>query len=343
MPPIELIVNGGFESGLTGWTNTDGEVNPESSYFSPGSSNRVSEVDGNTGQTTVLEQSITVGAPVMTQVTFDYGLRTAAAGDAGTDGFRVEILDSGGGTVAFMDYFPTATSMGTAPPLDVNFTSAGTYTLRITELGDDDSLGAVIDNISIMDCFTGDALIKTTSGFCKAIDIVVGQDVWTQNGYQKVKWIGIRAVSKAEQIADTSFRAVRFEQGSLGAGLPNRALLVSQNHRMVLSNWKVQAYVGVDQALAPAKHLIDGENIALAPCDDIEYVHFIFDAHEIVEANGCLTESFFPGEQAMRGVERDALDELLALFPELKDGGMQNWKTALPILKSHETALVLSE
>ena len=341
MPPINIIVNGDFESGLSGWTATDGEVNPESSYFSPGSANRVSEVDGNSGQTTVLEQSLTIVGPVNTELTFDYGLRTAAAGDAGSDGFRVEVLDSGGAAIASFDYLPVNLFMDTAPPLAVNFPAAGTYTLRITELGDDDSLGALIDNISLLVCFEGNSLIKTNAGFCKASDIQIGQMVWTQdNGYQPVKWVGSRLVSKQEQIADKSLRAVQFNKGSLGCDMPNQDILVSQNHRMVLSNWLVQSHMGMDQALAPAKHFVNEDGVTLAPCEDVEYVHFMFENHEIVEANGCLSESFFPGDQAMKGINKDAQDELYKLFPELERGAGNDWVTALPVLNRYETELV---
>lgn len=343
MPVVNLILNGTFEAGLTDWTATDGEVNPESAYFTgSSSSNRVSEFDGTGSPASILEQSFTIDNAVTRELTFDFAVRSA--GIIGSDGFTVEILDSGGGVVETMTYFPTNnTGMLAAPPLEINFPSGGTYTLRITEVGPNDTLGALIDNIELLVCFAGDTLVRTKEGLIKASEIQLGQQVWTQeNGYQSVKWVGKRAVSKIQQITDQRLRPVLFKQGSLGVDMPAQDLMVSQNHRMVLSNWKVQTHLGLDQALAPAKYLIDGENVTLAPYADVEFVHFMFEEHQIVDANGCLSESFYPGAQAIQGVEQEARDELFMLFPELESGCDTGWEIALPLLKRHESKLVFA-
>ena len=47
------------------------------------------------------------------------------------------------------------------------------------------------------------------------------------------------------------------------------------------------------------------------------YVHIMFDQHEIVFAEGALTEAFYPGPQALKSIDRAAMTELLTLFPEL--------------------------
>ena len=46
------------------------------------------------------------------------------------------------------------------------------------------------------------------------------------------------------------------------------------------------------------------------------YHHLVFDTHEIIEANGALSESFFPGPQALQSIPESAKAEFNALFPD---------------------------
>jgi hypothetical protein len=49
---------------------------------------------------------------------------------------------------------------------------------------------------------------------------------------------------------------------------------------------------------------------------DVEYFHVLFDEHEIMFTEGLPTESFHPGEYALREMDEAARNELLTLFPE---------------------------
>ncbi len=76
---------------------------------------------------------------------------------------------------------------------------------------------------------------------------------------------------------------------------------------------------GTNEVLVAAKQLcqIDGIDIA----DDVEevtYIHFLFDQHEIVSANGAETESLCPGGQSLKSVGKAAVEEIYTLFPELR-------------------------
>ena len=51
----------------------------------------------------------------------------------------------------------------------------------------------------------------------------------------------------------------------------------------------------------------------------MEYFHFLFDQHEIVFADGLEAESLHTGEQAMKSLSPDALEEIFTIFPELAD------------------------
>lgn len=227
--PTNVIVNGDFSSGLTGWSGTDLEVNRLSRYISGGGNNRVAEIDGNRNQTTVLEQTFTLTDPSVAVLSFDVALRDRALDDAGSDGFIVEILDSDGNVLVSDTILPTDNSFTTIT-IPVTFPSAGDYTLRFTEIGDDDSLGALVDNVAVLICFAGDTAIDTPDGPVAARDILVGDLVSTENGPRPVRWVGRRHVTGAEMMQDERLCPVRISKGALGQGVPSRDLLVSRQH-----------------------------------------------------------------------------------------------------------------
>lgn len=139
------------------------EVNPASSYIAGGGTNKVAEMDGRTGFTTVMQQTFTVARSGSTTLTLKSALRTASLPKAGLEGFTVEILNSSGAVVATMTVKPTTTTWNTYS-LPITFPAAGSYTVRFTELGPDDSLGAIIDNVSLLVCFAGQTRIRMERG-----------------------------------------------------------------------------------------------------------------------------------------------------------------------------------
>jgi hypothetical protein len=49
----------------------------------------------------------------------------------------------------------------------------------------------------------------------------------------------------------------------------------------------------------------------------VTYYHIMFEDHQIIMANGCLSESFFTGPEALRALSSAARQELYDIFPEL--------------------------
>jgi hypothetical protein len=49
----------------------------------------------------------------------------------------------------------------------------------------------------------------------------------------------------------------------------------------------------------------------------VTYIHLMFNAHQIVFANGAPSESFYPGPMALSALASPARRELCHLFPEL--------------------------
>lgn len=191
--------------------------------------------------------------------------------------------------------------------LDVDYDGDGT--IGPDELGD----GTFSTDINLLGviCFARGTLIETAEGprpieTLREGDLVVTLD----HGARPVRWIGSCKVPGVGVNAP-----VRIRRGALGNV---RDLWVSQNHRMLVSGPRAELFFGQPEVLAAAKHLCDGDRIAICPCPEIEYFHFLFDEHEVVFAEACPAESLYPGAQTLGTLDEAARDEIVALFPELQ-------------------------
>lgn len=342
MTQTNIIVNGTFDLGSAGWSGTDLETTyPESAYLSNGSGNRVAEMDGESGQITVMQQTVSIENPLDTALTFQSALRTASNRNAGAEGFRVDVLNDQGQVIATQTFLPTSNSM-TSYAMPVSFPDAGSYTIRLTELGPNDSLGAIIDNVSMLVCFAAGTLIETDIGSQAVEHLTPGTMVWTEDaGYQQVQWIGRRRITTPTLIADPTLSPVIFAPGSLGDGLPDRALGLSPQHRLCLGGWRAELHFGQPEVLVPAHALVNGTTICQpVPDADVTYVHFLLDGHQIVRSHGVLSESFFPSALSLTGLDKAARAEVLRLFPDLDSLSRTYPRTARRVVRASEARLV---
>lgn len=185
-------------------------------------------------------------------------------------------------------------------------------------------------------CFTHGTLIETPDGPRLIEDLRVGDLVTTlDNGSQPLRWIGTRSVSHAEMLARPEFRPVRFETGALGNSRP---LLVSPQHRMLLNDWRAEVYFGEEQVLIAAKALVNGSTIReVVPETAVTYCHLLSDRHEVILAEGALSESFHPGEAGLAALDAAQREEIAALFPNLP---LERRRAAFPIVKPTEARIL---
>ncbi|MCG7518161.1 Hint domain-containing protein [Ruegeria sp. Ofav3-42] len=180
-------------------------------------------------------------------------------------------------------------------------------------------------------CFTTGTLIETEKGMVAVENLRAGDKIPTlDHGIQTLRWIGSQTARAAG-----AFTPVLIKAGALGN---SRDLLVSPQHRMLVSDWRVELHSGHAEALAPAKQLVNGHDIVMRPGGLVTYYHLMFDQHELIWAEGCLSESFHPGIQAWNSLEDATRQEILTLFPELADHGITAYgPPARPSLQSFET------
>jgi len=175
---------------------------------------------------------------------------------------------------------------------------------------------------SLTICFAAGTQILTGHGGQAAIeDLKQGDLVLTKDhGPQEIRWIGMRHLTVRELTQTPSLRPIRIQAGAMGGGRPLNDLIVSPQHRVLVSSKIVQKMFGEKEVLVAAKQLvaIDGIDV-VDDIKDVTYYHFLCNQHEIVFANGVQTESLYTGPQAMKSLSKEARDEVLMIFPELAE------------------------
>ncbi|MBU2941435.1 Hint domain-containing protein [Shimia thalassica] len=187
----------------------------------------------------------------------------------------------------------------------------------------------------IAPCFTAGTRIRARDGFKLVEDILPGDKIWTlDNGFQEVRWASCTKASGLDE-----FAPIQFSPGSIGN---RRSLLVSPNHRILYATPQTELLFGSESVLIPAKYFLDLPGVMRLVVPEIEYYHFMFDTHEIVESNECLTESFYPGEMALMGLKQETRSELLTLFPELSQPCATQRVPAAYLLCRYEAVALLT-
>lgn len=180
-------------------------------------------------------------------------------------------------------------------------------------------------------CFTPGTRITTPDGPRVIDTLCTGDLVQTlDNGAQPILWIG-----KTEVAAEGRFAPIRVAPGVLGN---RRTLLLSPEHRVLLRGAQVQLLFGDEEALVAVKSLVNGCDITREEGGRITYLHLLLPRHEIVFAEGAMTESLLPCETAFRGAAEHAKDfaEARLLFDEETDA----IRAARRCLRSYEGLLL---
>jgi len=188
-----------------------------------------------------------------------------------------------------------------------------------SEPGDRSTGSVVVRRLTAAPCFTAGTQIATPKGARKVSDLQVGDRIITRdNGIQDIRWIGRRNLSAAELTRNPHLQPVLIGQGALGNGLPDRDLFVTPNHRLLVSSDKTALYFDDTEALVAAKHLVGLPGVGFAEAAKTTFVHFMFEYHELVLADGLWIESFQTSDQSRQGGGNAQRLELLELFPALK-------------------------
>ena len=243
-------------------------------------------------------------------------------GDGQSDDW--DVLDLTGSNVDYIDYVPGDPEAGT-----VYFLDGSTMTFSEIE--------------NVIPCFTPGTTIATPKGERLVEELREGDRIITRdNGIQEIRWVGRKDMAGTQLVKNPHLKPILIKAGALGNGLPERDMVVSPNHRVLVASDLTQLYFEEREVLAAAKHLVGSDGVHELDVMQTSYIHFMFDRHEVVLSNGCWTESFQPGDYSLKGIGNSQRNEIFELFPELATKpGLEGYQAARRALKKHEAKLLV--
>ncbi|OUD10965.1 hypothetical protein BVC71_05750 [Marivivens niveibacter] len=159
-------------------------------------------------------------------------------------------------------------------------------------------------------CFAVGTAVLTPTGQIPIENLTIGDLVQTMDhGAKPVRWIGKSIVDATGRLAP-----VIIPKGAIDN---ERDLIVSPQHRILVSTTSATLYLGEPQVLVPAISMVGWMGIHQKPMAEITYVHVMFDQHEVIFTEGAATESLLIGPQSRLDLPTEALDEIFEIFPDL--------------------------
>lgn len=191
-------------------------------------------------------------------------------------------------------------------------------------------------------CFTPGTRIATPEGPKPVESLREGDRVQTRdNGAQVVQWIGARRMSGARLFVMPALRPVRIRAGALGIDRPERELLVSPEHRMLVRGAAARALFNESEVLVAARDLINGHTIDVdTTVREVTYVHLLLEHHQVIWANGVETESFHPAHAALSALDDKDRKRLLRRLPSIEHDPASYGAFARRNLSASEAAIL---
>ncbi|MEM6482325.1 MAG: Hint domain-containing protein [Pseudomonadota bacterium] len=222
----------------------------------------------------------------------------------------------------------TITVLGDGDVEDVSFTYEVSSTTGESDVG--------FVTLNSIPCFVAGTHILTERGDRLVETLRPGDLILTRDdGMQPLRWIGRRTVP-----GTGDFAPVRIAAGTFGA---HHALSLSPLHRVLIRDALAELLFGDQEVLVAARDLVNGHSVCREELAEVEYVHLLFDRHQVIMSEGLPTESFLPGPQMLDSFEADMVTEIYALFPELDPKSFDGYSAAArQMLKPYE-ARVLSQ
>lgn len=185
-------------------------------------------------------------------------------------------------------------------------------------------------------CFAAGTLIETPDGSkpveaLRAGDLVVTRD----NGVQPLAWVGSFSTEAKGDLAPVVISAGTFDNVN--------DLVLSPQHRVLVTGLQIELMFGVEEALVPVVSLLNGDTIYRRSGGQITYHHVMCAGHEILKSDGVWSESLYVGPQSIHTLSDAQLKEISALFPDLLGSAAQpnaKMAPARPMLKRWEGALL---
>ena len=172
----------------------------------------------------------------------------------------------------------------------------------------------------IIICFAKGTEIETSEGVRAIETLRVGDLVRTLDaGYVPVKWLGKTDLKASEMLRWQNLIPVRVKRNAFGPRCPRNDVVLSPNHRVLITGSRAELYFGEPEVLVPIKALINGVTIQQEAANSgVSYFHLLLEGHHIVDTSGLLSESLFLGDQSVLAVSESAEQDLRLALTEFE-------------------------
>ncbi len=168
-------------------------------------------------------------------------------------------------------------------------------------------------------CFAAGTEILTPTGPQPVETLKPGDMIVTLEGQARpILWTGRKSFGPIALRERPELYPIKISAGTLGQGLPRRDLLVSRQHRMLVSSKIAERMFGTSTVLIPAAKLTGLPGVVVAQeIKQVDYFHILLAHHGVIFAEGAPTESLFAGPQALAMFSPAERCEIRALCAEV--------------------------
>ncbi|MFC2968163.1 Hint domain-containing protein [Acidimangrovimonas pyrenivorans] len=192
-------------------------------------------------------------------------------------------------------------------------------------------------------CFVRGTRLLTPRGYRRVESLCAGDTLLDRDGREVP---ALKVFSTTLTLGPGTREAlapVEIAAHAYGHGCPLRPVRLSPQHRLVIAGPQLELYMGVEEALAPARALVNGGTIRRATeLDEVAYYHVLCPAHTILVAEGLEAESLLLGDITLGRLPAEEIREALDLFPDAAEGFPRAARQpCLPLLSRREAELIL--
>lgn len=211
----------------------------------------------------------------------------------------------------------------------------------IIAVSDRTPLRATDDRASVI-CFTPGTRLRTGRGDVPIEDLGPGDKLLTRDdGAREIIWAGHRRMSGARLFALPQQRPIRLRAGALGVDRPDADLVVSPEHRVLLTGAAPRDLWGEAEVLVRAGDLVGDRHVTVDhSLRETWYIHLMLERHQVVWANGLEVESCHPGFMGLDTLSEMQRGRLYDVRPELADDPFAYGAPARRMLNRAEAAIL---
>ncbi|MGR3713129.1 MAG: Hint domain-containing protein [Shimia sp.] len=190
-------------------------------------------------------------------------------------------------------------------------------------------------------CFAQGTMIASPKGECRIETLSEVDEIVTEQGTDRVLWIGSRTFSAFDLCNNRHLRPIIMKKDALGTGAPTAKMRLSPQHRILLADWRAELLFGADEVLVPVKSLVDDSKILTDhDVQTVTYFHILLERHGLVKTHGIWAESLFPGFETETILTAEQRAEINRLRPGFFEDVAPSYISARPMLRAGETAVL---